>query len=395
MDPKAQINLKNKQYILTFDLGTSSERVILFDRNFRMIAMEQKEFPQYYPSPERVEQEPEDIFRIAVEITGNLCRKNSISPHSIAAAGITNQRETAIVWNRHTGEPVYRAIVWQDKRTGPRCRELIRTGRDRLIRKKTGLKTDSYFSATKVEWILDHVDAARELAEKGDLIFGTVDSWLLWKLSGGKYHVTDYSNASRTMLYNISDLCWDNELLELFGIPKSMMPDVVASSGYIAEIDCSFFGYSGRIPVAGIAGDQQAALFGQACFEKGQAKNTYGTGCFMLMNTGSRRVYSESGLLTTIAWGLDGKITYALEGSIFIAGAAIKWLRDELHLIENAAETEIVAKSVPDTNGVYLIPAFSGLGAPYWDQSARGAIVGLTQGSSDKHIIRAALESLA
>lgn len=395
MAEKAHITQATKQYILTFDLGTSSERVICFDKNFSMLAMEQEEFKQYYPAPDRVEQEPQDLVDVLMNVTEKLCRKNSFSPEQIAAIGITNQRETTIVWNRHTGEPIYRAIVWQDKRTGDRCNALKDQGIDRIIRKKTGLKTDAYFSATKIEWILNHVEGARDLAEKGDLLFGTVETWIIWKLSDGKYHVSDYSNASRTMLYNISDLCWDEELLSIFNIPLSMMPTVTDSSGMLAEINCSHFGQEGTLPICGIAGDQQAALFGQNCIESGQAKNTYGTGCFMLMNTGDQRVYSEHGLLTTIAWGLNGKISYALEGSIFIAGAVIKWLRDELHLIKSASETENIANSLKDTNGVYVVPAFSGLGAPHWDQSARGAILGLTQGVTDKHIIRAALESLA
>ncbi|MBW6457565.1 MAG: glycerol kinase GlpK [FCB group bacterium] len=381
-------------YILTFDLGTSSERAIVFDRDFRIAGMEQREFPQFYPAPGQVEQDPLDIWNTQYEITHKLLKKMRLSEKNIAGIGITNQRETTVVWNRDTGEPVYRAIVWQDKRSAKRCEELKGTGHAETIREKTGLIIDSYFSATKLEWILENVPGARELAERGDLLFGTVDTWILWKLSGGKLHVTDVSNASRTMLFNIHTLEWDKDLLELFGVPACMLPEVKHSSEIYGNTDPdSFNGMS--VPVCGIAGDQQAALFGQGCFEPGMAKNTYGTGCFMLMNTGEKAVTSENGLLTTIAWGLDNTISYALEGAVFVAGAAIQWLRDNLQLIRTAGESETAALSVNDNGGVYFVPAFSGLGAPHWDMKVRGTLCGLTQGSTAKHIIRAALESIA
>ena len=382
------------QYILTFDLGTSSERAIVFDKEFSILGMEQKEFPQHYPKPDRVEQDPADIWNTQVEVTIKLFQKLELSPKDIAAIGITNQRETTIVWNRKTGKAIYPAIVWQDKRTAGFCDQLKHEGWAETFQEKTGLIIDAYFSATKIHWILEHVDGARELAEKGDLLFGTVDTWIIWKLTKGKLHVTDVSNASRTMLFNIHTREWDKELLELFHIPESMLPKVGNSSEIFGYTDPELFGGT-AIPIAGIAGDQQAALFGQGCFEPGSAKNTYGTGCFMLMNTGQDAVKSENGLLTTIAWGLDGKVTYALEGSVFIAGAAIQWLRDNLMIIKSAADSEKEAAKLEDNEGVYFVPAFSGLGAPYWDMSVRGALTGLTQGSTSKHIIRATLESIA
>ena len=382
------------QYILTFDLGTSSERAIVFDNNFNILGMEQREFPQFYPKPDRVEQNPADIWDTQIEVTQVLCKKLDLSPKDIAAIGITNQRETTIVWNRHTGEPVYPAIVWQDKRTAALCDKLKKDGLADLFQQKTGLIIDSYFSATKLHWILENVDGARTLAEKGDLLFGTVDTWIIWKLSGGNLHITDVSNASRTMLFNIHSLKWDKELLKLFNIPEAMLPEVRSSSEVYGMTDPALLD-GASIPIAGIAGDQQAALFGQGCFEPGTAKNTYGTGCFMLMNTGEKAVKSENGLLTTIAWGLDNKITYALEGAVFIAGAAIQWLRDNLKLIKSAGDSEAAAAQLKDNDGVYFVPAFSGLGAPHWDMNVRGTLVGLTQGSTANHIIRATLESIA
>ena len=382
------------QYILTFDLGTSSERAIVFDKDFSILGMEQKEFPQHYPKPDRVEQDPMDIWNTQVEVTRKLFQKLELSPEDIAAIGITNQRETTIVWNRHTGEPVYPAIVWQDKRTAAFGDKLKNVGLADSFQNKTGLIIDAYFSATKAHWILEHVEGARELAENGDLLFGTVDTWIIWKLTKGGLHITDVSNASRTMLFNIHTLEWDKELLQLFGIPETMLPEVKNSSEIYGYSDPGLF--NGReIPIAGIAGDQQAALFGQGCFQPGTAKNTYGTGCFMLMNTGEEAVRSDNGLLTTIAWGLNNKVTYALEGSVFIAGAAIQWLRDNLQLIRSAAESESAAKQLDDNEGVYFVPAFSGLGAPYWDMNVRGTLTGLTQGSTANHIIRAALQSIA
>ena len=382
------------QYILTFDLGTSSERAVVFDHDFNILGMEQKEFPQYYPKSDRVEQDPADIWNTQVEVTIKLFQKLELSPKDIAAIGITNQRETTIVWNRKTGKAIYPAIVWQDKRTSAFCDELKSGGLADKFREKTGLIIDAYFSATKVHWILKNVKGARELAEKGDLLFGTVDTWIIWKLTKGKLHVTDVSNASRTMLFNIHTLEWDKELLELFNIPENMLPDVRNSSEVYGKTDPEHFGGT-AIPIAGIAGDQQAALFGQGCFEPGTAKNTYGTGCFMLMNTGNDAVVSKNGLLTTIAWGLDSKITYALEGSVFIAGAAIQWLRDNLKLIRTASDSEAAAAQLKDNDGVYFVPAFSGLGAPHWNMDVRGTLTGLTQGSTANHIIRATLESIA
>ncbi|MEA2077727.1 MAG: glycerol kinase GlpK [Candidatus Marinimicrobia bacterium] len=382
------------KYILTFDLGTSSERAIVFDKDFQILGMQQAEFPQFYPQPDRVEQNPMDIWNTQVDVTRKLFKKLELSPDDIAGIAIANQRETTIVWDRHTGEPVYSAIVWQDKRTADFCDKLKRDGWADKFQEKTGLIIDAYFSATKIHWILENIDGVRDLAEKGNLLFGTVDTWIIWKLTVGKLHITDVSNASRTMLFNIHTLEWDKELLELFNIPESMLPEVRSSSEIYGETAPDLFnGIS--IPICGIAGDQQAALFGQGCFEPGTAKNTYGTGCFMLMNTGEEAVKSENGLLTTIAWGLDNKITYALEGSVFIAGAAIQWLRDNLKIIETVADSETAAAKLKDNDGVYFVPAFSGLGAPYWDMNVRGVLCGLTQGSTANHIIRAALESIA
>ena len=355
--------------------------------------MAQKEFTQHFPKPGRVEHEPGEIWSTQLAVAREAMTKIGASAEDISAIGITNQRETTIVWDKNTGQPVYPAIVWQCRRTSEYCDSLKEKGLTEKFREKTGLVIDAYFSGTKVKWILDHVEGARERAEKGTLLFGTVETWLIWKLTRGAVHVTDYSNASRTMLFNIHTLEWDDEILEELDIPKSMLPQARASSEIYGETDPSFFG--GRIPIAGAAGDQQAALFGQACFEQGDAKNTYGTGCFLLMNTGSQPVLSKNGLVTTIAWGMDGKVTYALEGSIFVAGAALQWLRDELRLIDSAADSEYFAQRVKDTNGCYVVPAFTGLGAPYWDQYARGTIVGLTRGVNKYHIIRATLESLA
>jgi glycerol kinase len=382
-----------QKYIMALDQGTTSSRAILFGKNGEMAAVSQKEFTQYFPENGWVEQDPKEIWASQMSVMMEARETLGIPVEEIAAIGITNQRETTIVWNKETGEPIYPAIVWQCRRTADRIDALKAEGYDTVIREKTGLIADPYFSATKIEWILDHVDGAREMAEQGKLYFGTVDTWLIYKLTGGRVHATDYTNASRTMLFNIHTLEWDKELLEKFRIPESMLPEVHNSSEIYGYTDERLFG--GSIPVAGVAGDQQAALFGQCCFEPGDTKNTYGTGCFLLMNTGDRAVYSEHGLLTTIAIGLNGKVQYALEGSVFVAGAAIKWLRDEMKLIEKAGDTERIALSVKDSNGVYVVPAFTGLGAPYWDAYARGAILGLTRGTTREHIVRATVESLA
>lgn len=381
------------KYIMALDQGTTSSRSIIFDKKGHMGAIAQKEFTQYFPNNGWVEQDPKEIWASQVSVMMEARETLGISMQDIAAIGITNQRETTIVWNKQTGEPIYPAIVWQCRRTADRIEELKKEGYEEIIREKTGLIADPYFSATKIEWILQNVEGARALAEQGDLLFGTVDTWLIYKLTGGKVHATDYTNASRTMLYNIHTLEWDQELLEKFHIPACMLPEVKNSSEIYGYTDETLFG--GSIPIAGVAGDQQSALFGQCCFEAGDAKNTYGTGCFLLMNTGEQAVYSEHGLLTTIAIGLNGKVQYALEGSVFVAGAAIKWLRDEMKLIDNASDTEQIALSVPDSNGVYVVPAFTGLGAPYWDAYARGAVFGLTRGTSQAHFVRATVESLA
>ena len=381
------------QYIMALDAGTTSNRCILFDQEGRVRAAAQKEFPQIFPKPGWVEHDAREIWATQLGVAVEAMGKIGATAADIAAIGITNQRETTVVWDRATGEPMYNAIVWQCRRTSAYCDELKARGYAEAIRRKTGLVVDAYFSGPKIRWILDNVPGARRRAEAGDLLFGTVETWLIWLLTGGRVHVTDYSNASRTMLFNINTLDWDEELLDLMDIPRSMLPTPVPSSQVYGETDPGFFGRS--IPIAGAAGDQQAALFGQACFTPGQAKNTYGTGCFLLMNTGDKPVFSSSGLVTTVAWGLGSRVSYALEGSIFVAGAAIQWLRDEMRLIDSAADSEYHAGKVADTAGCYVVPAFTGLGAPYWDQYARGAIVGLTRGVNKNHIIRATLESMA
>ena len=381
------------KYILALDQGTTSSRAILFDKKGNIKATEQQEFTQIFPKPGWVEHDPMEIWESQLKVAQDILKKNKISAKDIGAIGITNQRETTIVWDKNTGVPIHNAIVWQDRRTASICDALKEKGLTNHVRKNTGLVIDAYFSGTKINWILDHVEGARAKAENGDLLFGTVDTWLLWKLTGGAVHVTDYSNASRTLIYNIKSLKWDDKMLEELDIPKNMLPDVRSSSEIYGHSTASLFGE--EIAIAGIAGDQQAALFGQACHEVGTAKNTYGTGCFMLMNTGTQPVESKSGLLTTIAWGLDGEVTYALEGSVFIAGAAVQWLRDGLKIIDSSPDSEYYAMKVEDTEGVYVVPAFAGLGAPYWDMYARGAIFGLTRGTSKSHLIRATLESLA
>ena len=381
------------KYVMALDAGTTSNRCILFDKKGRVCSSAQREFTQYFPRPGWVEHDADEIWASQLGVAVEAMNKIGASAEDIAAIGITNQRETVIVWDRTTGEPVCRAIVWQCRRTSGYCDSLKAKGLTEKFRDKTGLVIDAYFSGTKIKWILDNVPTAREKAEKGELLFGTVETWLIWKLTKGKVHVTDYSNASRTMLFNINSLEWDEEILKELDIPGSMLPEVRPSSCIYGETDPSFFG--GAIPIAGAAGDQQAALFGQTCFAPGEAKNTYGTGCFLLMNTGETPVFSKNGLVTTIAWGLDGKVTYALEGSIFVAGAAIQWLRDEMRLIDSAADSAYMAQKAPDTNGCYVVPAFTGLGAPHWDQYARGTIVGITRGVNKYHIIRATLESLA
>ena len=381
------------KYIMALDSGTTSNRCILFNEKGEMCSMSLREFTQYFPKPGWVEHDPEEIWLTQYSVASEAMAKLGVTAADIAAIGITNQRETTIVWDKSTGEPIYRAIVWQDRRTADYCDELRAKGLTDIFRIKTGLVIDPYFSGTKIRWILDNVPGAREKAEKGHLLFGTVETWLIWKLTGGKVHVTDYSNASRTMLFNIVELKWDQQILEELGIPASMLPKVKPSSCVYGDAMARLFGRT--IPIAGAAGDQQAALFGQTCFEPGEAKNTYGTGSFMLMNTGEKPIFSKNGLVTTIAWGLDGKVEYALEGSIFVTGSAIQWLRDQLKVLDSAADSEYFAKKVEDTNGCYVVPAFAGLGAPHWDAYARGAIVGLTRGTNRYHIIRATLESIA
>lgn len=381
------------KYVMALDAGTTSNRCILFNEKGEMCSVAQKEFRQIYPKPGWVEHNAKEIWSTQLGVAVEAMQNINATAEDIAAIGITNQRETTIVWDKNTGEPVYNAIVWQCRRTSEYADSLKDKGLTDIIRKKTGLIIDAYFSGTKLRWILENVPGAREKAENGELLFGTVETWLIWKLTKGKVHVTDYSNASRTMLFNIKTLEWDEDILRELNIPKCMLPKAMPSSCVYGHADPAFFG--GPIPIGGAAGDQQSALFGQTCFEKGMAKNTYGTGCFMLMNTGEDVVYSKNGLLTTIAWGLDGKVNYALEGSVFVAGAAIQWLRDELRIIDSAPDSEYMATRVEDTNGCYVVPAFTGLGAPYWDQYARGAIVGLTRGCNKYHIIRATLESLA
>jgi len=380
------------KYIMALDQGTTSSRAIIFDENGTIKGVTNREFTQIYPKPGWVEHDPMEIWGSQNGVAREVLSKSGLTPSDIAAIGITNQRETTIVWDKNTGKPVYNAIVWQCRRTAPICDELKAKGLTETIREKTGLVIDAYFSGTKIKWILDNVEGAREKAEKGELLFGNVDTWLIWNLTGGKVHVTDYSNASRTMLFNIHTLDWDDDILAELNIPRAMLPKVMPSSHVYGYTTSEVFG--GEVPIAGDAGDQQAALFGQACYSPGMAKNTYGTGCFMLMNTGEKAVKSESGLLTTIAWGVNGKVEYALEGSIFIAGAVVQWLRDELRILDNAAQSEELATKVQDNNGVYLVPAFVGLGAPYWDMYARGTIVGLTRGAKREHIVRAALESI-
>ncbi len=383
-----------EQYILSLDQGTTSSRAILFNKKGEIVHIAQKEFTQYFPKPGWVEHNANEIWGSILSVIASVLSEASVKPEQVAAIGITNQRETTVVWDKHTGLPIYNAIVWQSRQTADICEQLKQQGYDELFRAKTGLLIDAYFSGTKVKWILDNVEGAREKAEKGDLLFGTIDTWLIWKLSGGRAHVTDYSNASRTLLFNIHELRWDDELLDILGIPKSMLPEVRPSSEvYAKTVPYHFFGQ--EVPIAGAAGDQQAALFGQACFEEGMAKNTYGTGCFMLMNTGEKAVQSKHGLLTTIAWGIDGKVEYALEGSIFVAGSAIQWLRDGLRMIKQAKDSEEYAEKVTSTDGVYVVPAFVGLGTPYWDSDVRGAVFGLTRGTTKEHFIRATLESLA
>ena len=381
------------KYVMALDAGTTSNRCILFNQKGEICSVAQKEFTQYFPNPGWVEHDADEIWATQLGVAVEAMHKIGASASDIAAIGITNQRETSIVWDKNTGEPVYHAIVWQCRRTSEYADSLKAKGLTDKYREKTGLVIDAYFSATKIKWILDNAPGAREKAEKGELLFGTVDCWLIWKLTGGRVHVTDYSNASRTMLFNINTLEWDDEILKEIGIPKSMLPKPMPSSCVYGKSEASFFG--GEIPIAGAAGDQQSALFGQTCYNEGEAKNTYGTGCFMLMNTGEKPVLSKNGLVTTIAWGLDGKVNYALEGSIFVAGAAIQWLRDEMHLIDSSEDSEYMANKVKDTNGCYVVPAFTGLGAPHWDQYARGTIVGITRGVNKSHIIRATLESLA
>lgn len=381
------------KYIMALDSGTTSNRCILFNEKGEMCSMAQKEFTQYFPKPGWVEHDAEEIWTCQMTVARQAMEKIHVSAEDIAAIGITNQRETTIVWDKQTGKPIHNAIVWQCRRTSEYCDELKTRGFTETIREKTGLVLDAYFSGTKVKWILDHVEGARERALRGELLFGTVETWLIWKLTKGAVHVTDYSNASRTMLFNINTLQWDKEILEELDIPVQMLPEAKPSSCIYGETSAEYFGKS--IIISGAAGDQQAALFGQTCFEPGEAKNTYGTGCFLLMNTGEKPVLSGNGLVTTIAWGIDGIVNYALEGSVFVAGAAIQWLRDELRLIDSASDTEYMAQRVKDTNGCYVVPAFTGLGAPHWDQYARGTIVGLTRGVNKYHIVRATLESLA
>ncbi|MGB9663059.1 MAG: glycerol kinase GlpK [Moorellaceae bacterium] len=380
------------KYVLALDQGTTSSRAILFNRDGRVVAVAQKEFPQIYPKPGWVEHNPMDIWESQIEVARKVMSDSGIRPDDVAAIGITNQRETTVVWDKETGQPVYNAIVWQCRRTADICDSLKAKGLAEKIREKTGLVVDAYFSGTKIKWVLDNVPGIREKAERGEVLFGNIDTWLMWKLSGGRVHATDYSNASRTMIFNIHSLDWDEELLSELSIPRAILPKALPSSYVYGYTSSEIFG--AEVPLAGDAGDQQAALFGQACFKPGMAKNTYGTGCFMLLNTGETAVPSRSGLVTTIAWGLNGRVEYALEGSVFITGAAVQWLRDGLKIIEKAADTETLASGVSDSGGVYLVPAFVGLGAPYWDMYARGIIVGITRGTTKEHLVRATLESI-
>ena len=379
------------KYIVALDQGTTSSRAIIFNADGSILGSAQKEFRQIFPKPGWVEHDPDEIWATQWEVFKKALADHKVAPSQIAAIGITNQRETTVVWDRKTGQPIFNAIVWQDRRTAEICERLKADGHEQYIRENTGLVVDAYFSGTKVQWILDNVEGARKRAEKGELAFGTIDSWLVWKLTNGKKHVTDYTNASRTLLYNIKKLEWDSTLLKALKVPESLLPEVKPSSHHFGDLEMDGV----KIPIAGIAGDQQAALFGQACFEPGMAKNTYGTGCFMLMNTGTKMQLSHSGLVSTIAWGLDGKVTYALEGSIFIAGAAVQWLRDGLKLIDEAPDSEYFAVKAGDSEGVYVVPAFAGLGAPYWDMYARGAIFGLTRDTGKSHLVKATLESMA
>lgn len=381
------------KFILAIDQGTTSSRAIVFDSDGNIVSVAQQEFTQHYPKPGWVEHDPNEIWATTIGVIADALARKDIKRNEIAAIGITNQRETTVIWDADTGKPIYNAIVWQDRRTSKICDDIKEKGLESTFKKKTGLIIDAYFSGTKIKWILDNVEGAKKKAEKGRLRFGTIDTWLIWKLTNGKIHVTDYTNASRTLIYNIFNLCWDEELLQVLDIPESILPNVRPSSEIYGYTDKEVFG--GEVPITGIAGDQQAAVFGHCCFEKGMVKNTYGTGCFMLMNTGEKAVLSEHGLLTTIAYGINEKVCYALEGSIFVAGASVQWLRDELKLVDSASDTEYFAQKVKDTNGVYVVPAFTGLGAPYWDMYARGVIVGLTRGASKAHIIRATLESIA
>lgn len=382
-----------KKYIMAFDAGTTSSRTIIFDEFGNIISSAQKNFAQYFPKPGYVEHDPNEIWSTQIGTAVEAMSKVGISPSDIKAIGITNQRETTVIWDKKTGEPIYNAIVWQCRRTSEFCDSLKDRGYEEFFRKKTGLVIDAYFSATKIKWILDNVEGAREKAENGQLYFGTIDTWLIYKLSGNKLHVTDYSNASRTMLFNINTLTWDDEILTLLDIPKSLLPQVKSSCQVYGLSDDKFLG--GNIPIAAAIGDQQSALFGQLCFEEAEAKNTYGTGAFLLMNTGQKPIFSKNGLVTTIAWAIEEKVYYALEGSIFVAGSAIQWLRDEMHLIESSQDSEYMASKVKDTLDCFVVPAFTGLGAPYWDQYARGTIVGITRGTNKYHIIRATLESIA
>lgn len=382
------------KYVLALDQGTTSCRAILFDKDVNIVGIAQKEFTQYYPRPGWVEHDAMDIWSTQLSVAREVLETHGLQTGEIASIGITNQRETTVVWDRTSGRPIHKAIVWQDRRTASTCDDLKARGLEPYVKEATGLVVDAYFSGSKIKWLLDHVDGAREKAKRGELLFGTMDTWLVWNLTGGKVFITDYSNASRTMLYNLHDLCWDERMLRELDIPVEILPDVKPSSEVYGLTEKSLFD-GAQIPIAGIAGDQQAALFGQTCFKEGMVKNTYGTGCFLLMNTGETATASKSGLLTTIAWGLDGKVEYALEGSIFISGAAIQWLRDALRLIDSAEDSEYFARKVQDNGGVYVVPAFAGLGTPYWDMYAKGAIFGLTRGSGKEHIVRATLESLA
>lgn len=383
----------SNKYILAIDQGTTSSRAIVFDHQGNTVSVAQKEFKQYYPQAGWVEHDPMEIWSSQSSVVNESISRANLGSDDIAAVGITNQRETTVVWNRKTGHPIHPAIVWQDRRTARRCREMKEAGKESIFTEKTGLRLDPYFSGTKVSWILENCDNARALAESGDLLFGTIDSWLIWKLTNGEVHVTDVTNASRTLMFNIHEQAWDEELLEMLGVPETMLPEVKSCSEIYGHIGDNHFPKG--VPIAGIAGDQQAALFGQACFEEGMAKNTYGTGCFLLMNTGEKAILSENNLLTTVAWKIDGKVEYALEGAVFMAGAVVQWLRDELKMISSAQECDKLASEVADANGLFLVPAFAGLGAPHWDPYARGACLGMTRGTNRAHFCRAALESIA